>query len=544
MATDSTRTLSIRTRLYALVVALLLVGGVLGLLGLNGMARSVEGLDDVYDNRVVPLRDLKIISDEYAVSIVDAAHKARDGGLDPQKAGATMREAQKRIAERWSVYRATSLTREEAELAARAEPLMEKGNALVSKMAEGLEKGWMSELHPIVANEMYPVIDPISEAMQALIELQLDVARETHDRYVEEYKSLRAITITVIVVALAAGLAVAGWLIRSVVTRPLDEAGAFARQIAAGDLGANIRIQRNDEIGALMRALRDMQGELRRMVELIGNKAQDIAQSSEELSASSEHISEATDQQSQAASSMAAAVEELTVSINHVSDFAGEARTLAAGSGEAARDGARVIGDVVEDIQHIATTVDQAAEAVRALGDHSREIASMVNVIKAVADQTNLLALNAAIEAARAGEQGRGFAVVADEVRKLAERTSASTEEIARIVGLITTGTERAVLSMEKQVDEVKAGVEKAGHAGEAIGRIRKSSDEVVAAVAEISTALKEQSTASTEIAQNVERIASMGEENSGAVRESNSAARQLARLAEELQQSVLRFRL
>jgi methyl-accepting chemotaxis protein len=448
------------------------------------------------------------------------------------------------VAERWTAFTATTLTPEEAALVERTELAMAQGNALIDRMAASLEKGWMSEINPIVANELYPVIDPISEVMGELIDLQLDAARATYDEYVDVYASLRMATIAVIVLSLGAGLIVAGWLIRSVVTRPLDEASAFARQIAGGDLSADIRIHRNDEIGALSRALKDMQGELRAMVELIGRKAQDIARSTEELSSSSDHISEATEQQSQAASSMAAAVEELTVSINHVSDFANEARTMAAGSGEAAREGGQVIGDVVADIQHIAETVNQAAEAVRALGGHSRDIANMVNVIKEVADQTNLLALNAAIEAARAGEQGRGFAVVADEVRKLAERTSASTEDIARIVGLITSGTDRAVHSMEKQVEEVKIGVEKAGRAGNAIGRINKASEEVVAAVVEISTALKEQSSASTDIAQNVERIASMGEENSGAVRESNSAARNLAQLAEELKQSVMRFRL
>ncbi len=544
MARAANKAFSIRAGLLVLVVVLLAVGSGLGLLGLNGMSRTLEGLDSVYEDRVVPLRDLKIVADEYAVSVVDAAHKARDGAIDPKVSGAQMRAAQRTIAERWAAYRATTLTVEEAALAARAEPLMAQGNALIDRMAGSLEKGWMSELNPIVTNELYPVIDPISDAMNALIDLQLDVALATYEEYVGVYEFLRNLTLAVIVLAFVGGLGVSAWLIRSVVIRPLEEAGAFARQIAAGDLSAEIRVHRNDEIGTLAAALKDMQGELRGMVELIGRKAQDIARSTEELSASSDHISEATEQQSQAASSMAAAVEELTVSINHVSDFAGEARNLAAGSGAAAREGGEVIGDVVVDIQHIAETVNQAAEAVRALGGHSREIANMVNVIKEVADQTNLLALNAAIEAARAGEQGRGFAVVADEVRKLAERTSVSTEDIARIVGLITSGTERAVQSMEKQVEEVRRGVEKAGHAGDAISRIRSSSEEVVAAVAEISTALKEQSSASTDIAQNVERIASMGEENSGAVRESNSAARQLAQLAEELKQSVLRFRL
>jgi len=167
-----------------------------------------------------------------------------------------------------------------------------------------------------------------------------------------------------------------------------------------------------------------------------------------------------------------------------------------------------------------------------------------VTVIKEVADQTNLLALNAAIEAARAGEQGRGFAVVADEVRKLAERTSASTEDIGRIVGLITTGTDSAVRAMDEQVRSVQSSVTLAAEAGEAISRINAASQKVVTTVTEVSSALNEQSATSSEIARGIADIADMSGRNSESARAVDSSTRQLAQLSGQLRETVRRFRL
>ncbi len=538
------KTLKISTRLYLGVFLLLALAGWLGANGLIGMNRTLAGLDNVYENRVVPLRDLRAIGNEYAVAVVDAVHKVSDGSLEARAAASRMRQAQRTLAERWAAFRATELTAAEERLVARAGPLMREADALVERMAGLLERGQTREIALISADQLYPAIDPVTELIDELVEVQLHAARATYEEYHDIYESLVTATIVKIVLGLLAGLGGAIWLIRSCVTRPLDDARRFARDIADANLATEIRIHRHDEIGQLAIALREMRGALRTVVERISRNAEQIAASSEQLSAASGQISAATGEQTQAASSMAAAIEEMTVSINHVSDFAGDARRISETSGQSARDGKDVIEAVVADIRRIADAVNSASEAVRELGGHSREIATVVGVIKEVADQTNLLALNAAIEAARAGEQGRGFAVVADEVRKLAERTAASTNDIARMVGLITSGTERAVDSMERQVREVESGVKLAAQAGEAIGTINASSERVVAAVGEISTALVEQSSASTDIARNIERIASMGEQNNAAVQESAAAAQNLAQLATELQQAVGRFRL
>ncbi len=537
--------MKISTTLYALVCGLLSLTAIVGAAGLYGKSTTLEGLNAVYQDRVVPLRDLKIIADEYAVAVVDAVHKTNDGQMDAADAAKRMRTAQRTIASTWQAYLENSHVAQERILIERIKPLMLRADELVERLAVILESGTglRLELEAIAARQLYPVIDPVSEGLSQLIEVQLEAAQSVFEYEQRSFHVLFVAMTGSILIGIVVALGLSVWLIRRRLTEPLKDASRFALEITNANLTTDINIQRSDEIGMLAGSLREMRNALKGMVELIIQNANQIAASSEQLTASSEQISRASEDQSRAASAMAAAIEELTAGVNHMSDFAKNARSIAQGSGDASREGRDVIESIVTDIQKISESVKRSADEIRGLGEHSREIATVVHVIKEVADQTNLLALNAAIEAARAGEQGRGFAVVADEVRKLAERTALSTEQIARIIDNITKGTERAVASMDRQVQEVASGVEQATHAGEAIGKINLASDNVVSAVKEISGALDEQASASNEIANNVERIASSGEENYNAVRESANAARHLSDLAMQLQAAVGRFR-
>jgi methyl-accepting chemotaxis protein len=240
---------------------------------------------------------------------------------------------------------------------------------------------------------------------------------------------------------------------------------------------------------------------------------------------------------------MAASVEELSVSIDQMREHATDSNALAVRSGEAAREGRDVTRSASREMEAIAEGARQSAGIVSELGSLSTEISGIVNVIKEIADQTNLLALNAAIEAARAGEQGRGFAVVADEVRKLAERTASSTEQIGGMIARIQSGTQRAVEAMESDVGRANNGEQLARKAGESIEQIEQRASEVVRSVNEIQMALSEQSAAAKDVAVRVERIAQMTETSSSASRQTSTNASQVSALAGRLNQLMSGFR-
>ncbi|UCV09295.1 methyl-accepting chemotaxis protein [Dechloromonas denitrificans] len=316
-----------------------------------------------------------------------------------------------------------------------------------------------------------------------------------------------------------------------------------ARRLADGDLTTRFECTGSDELHAAGRDFNDMAVAFRQLLGRIQSDVQNLRAAAEQLASSSHQISTSTSAQSDSASSMAAAVEQMTVGVDHIAKNAQDAQDHSRASDQLATEGGRIVADVASEIQAIAETVNQSAAAVEELGQQSDQISAIVGTIKDIADQTNLLALNAAIEAARAGESGRGFAVVADEVRKLAERTAKSTQEIAGMIGAIQSGTATAVTSMKRGVERVASGVEQAMLAGDAIGKVQARSHQVADAVSEISVALREQTSASTEIAQNVERIAQMAEENNAAADGNAVTADSLRQLAETLSSEMARFR-
>ena len=319
-------------------------------------------------------------------------------------------------------------------------------------------------------------------------------------------------------------------------------ASAVTRRIAAGDLSTPIDCANGDQ-DSLLANIRSMQETLRAMIATIIGNAEQVAAAAEQLLHASERVADSARQQSDAAASMAASVEEMAVSIDQVRDNASEAHGISVDAGNISQEGASVIHNAATEMRKISEAVQSSSAIVEDLGHQSDQITSIVNTIKEIADQTNLLALNAAIEAARAGEQGRGFAVVADEVRKLAERTSHSTTEIADMVGRIQAGTRSAVSSMQAGVAQVSSGVELANQAGDSINRIRDGALRVTHVVNGITDSIREQSTASNQIAQQLEQIAQKSEESAVAVRNTADAARHLQSLSSSLHQAVAQFR-
>ena len=331
-------------------------------------------------------------------------------------------------------------------------------------------------------------------------------------------------------------------VLRSLGGEPL-EAVAVAQRIAAGDVSTAVAVRAGDT-GSLMAALARMRETLHAMITEVAAGSTRLASTAAELSSATRQISDSSETQSDAASSMAAAVEELTTSIEQVSGHSGEALRISRKSGELSEQGTAAVHGAAADMNEIAQSVDDMSAMMHSLEGHSTSISRIVHVISEIASQTNLLALNAAIEAARAGEQGRGFAVVADEVRKLAERTTQSTAEIGSMVQAIQEGTAQAVGHMQGWSSKVADGVARARGAGERMGEVRASANQAASAVSEINDALAEQSSTSAQLARNVERIARMSEENVKAVGSVSGQAAELEKLAAMLNTLVGHFKL
>ncbi|MDR1350336.1 MAG: methyl-accepting chemotaxis protein [Zoogloeaceae bacterium] len=346
----------------------------------------------------------------------------------------------------------------------------------------------------------------------------------------------------VIILSIGALVALFFSMLRSVI-HPLEKTRDLVVQVETEqNLGLRLQHAAHDEVGDMALAFNAMMEKLQGSFKQIAEKVGAVSSVVKSVASAAGQVAQSSANQSSSTSSMAASMQEMSVSISTVASSAGEAQLLAQHAGETSQQGGEIIERTANEMGAIATTVTEAARMIQTLGDESEQISSVVQVIKEVADQTNLLALNAAIEAARAGEQGRGFAVVADEVRKLAERTAQSTGDISNMIHKMQTSAREAVEGMGHVVQRVTAGQELAQEASTRIHEIRDEATQVSSAVTEISTALKEQNQASQDIARHVESIAQMTDENNAAAEEVASNTHTLNQLAHEVDATLQQF--
>jgi len=314
-----------------------------------------------------------------------------------------------------------------------------------------------------------------------------------------------------------------------------------AGQIAANDL--TVEITPRSERDVLGQSFSTMKFNLSSMVRQLGVNADELVSAASEISSSSEQMSRGANEQTEQVALVSKAIEEMTATVVESSQSATQASEASRSAAEMAGQGGAIVGETVEGMKTIAEVVKESAASIGQLAKSAEQIGEIIGVIDDIADQTNLLALNAAIEAARAGEQGRGFAVVADEVRKLAERTGKATGEITEMIKSIQSETNDAVRVMESGIAEVGKGRELADQAGSSLSEIVNMSRNVMDMIERIATAAEQQSSASEQIVHNVENISSVARETASGAQQSASAAEELNRQAEGLQQMVARFK-
>lgn len=329
----------------------------------------------------------------------------------------------------------------------------------------------------------------------------------------------------------------------SSISQAVREIDHVVDSFAQGDLTHRIGLSSNDELGNIASHFNAAGERLRQIMINVDQSVKAVFSAAADLQSSSRQISRDSEQESEAVQATAAAIEQITVSISHVADNSQEASKAAGDGLRVSEAGEATVRKAAAEMNSIAASVHESATLIDGLNERARQISSIVSVIRDIADQTNLLALNAAIEAARAGEQGRGFAVVADEVRKLAERTGNATGEITDMIGDIQRETANAVTSMETGSAQAKRGVLLAEEAAISLAKVHDGSQDTRVRIDEIADAMREQSAATTDIAQNLERISVMSENTNREVQTATVAINQLERLAEELRKEVATFK-
>jgi methyl-accepting chemotaxis protein len=400
--------------------------------------------------------------------------------------------------------------------------------------------GKQKEGFALLNGDMREAADKEMAAIDRLMLVKEKGAEERSKENVSEASSAAMKLLVVMLAGIACSI-VLGVVISRMIANPLRQ---IVQNIDNADLNSRFNTERKDEVGQLQQSFDRFVESLRQTLLKVAETAQAVASASSQISSSTEEMSSGAQEQSSQSNEVASAVEEMAKTIVENSKNAADTADTAKAAKQAAVDGGSVVGETIEGMKKIADVVSKSAATVEELGKSSDQIGEIISVIDDIADQTNLLALNAAIEAARAGEQGRGFAVVADEVRKLAERTTKATKEIASMIKKIQIETKGAVVSMGEGTKNVEDGLKLADRAGASLKEIERISVKVTEMVLQIAAASDQQSSASEQISKNVAASNQVTAETAAGTQQIAHAAEDLNRLTENLQELLAQFKL
>jgi methyl-accepting chemotaxis protein-1 (serine sensor receptor) len=508
--------LTIKSRLVFVIGFLSLLLVAIGAIGLVSLSAANGSLQTIYDDRLVPMGQL-----DHIVRTIDRNRMAIAETLngDPAVVGPKMDEVDRStatIAKTWEAFSANRLTAEEKALADKAyaslqkfqneglKPAVDAQRAVNVQMATEILQGPMAQHYAM-----------LQEQIDALIRMQLDVAKKEYERTQSLYGTVRMVSVAAILFGVLLAALIGTWLTRAI-SAPLEKAVKVARGVAAGDLEQNIEVRSRDETGQLLLALKEMSGSLVRTIDSVRHGTETIGVAAREIASGNADLSARTESQASSLEETASSMEELTQTVKQNAENARQANQLVVSASDVASRGGQVVGQVVSTMGSIK--------------DSSNKIVDIIGVIDGIAFQTNILALNAAVEAARAGEQGRGFAVVAAEVRSLAQRSAGAAKEIKALIG--------------DSVEKVDSGSKLVDEAGKTMGEIVSSVGRVADIMNEITAASQEQSEGIEEVNRAIAQMDEMTQQNAALVEQAAAAAQSMREQADSLAREVAVFKL
>ncbi|MBU5611380.1 methyl-accepting chemotaxis protein [Geomonas azotofigens] len=536
--------LKVGTKMLSAFLLVAVISAVVGGIGVLKIHQIDDADTRLYEGITAPLADVAQMSISFQrvrINLRDFVEAKEEGGR--QEALAMVNKLRKEIGDRSAVFEKALDTVEERQRFAEFKESRKIYGGYIDQVTGLVHAGKVEEAMALMHGDAKKAALHEQEQLNKLMELmekQGKIASDDNTRTANAAVLVMYIlVIAAMVVAVACGL-----VITRMITRPLHAAVAAASAIGAGDLTVSIEATSADETGQLMDALKAMAENLRHTIGKVADTSAQVASASTQLHATSEQIATGAEEVAAQAGTVATAGEQMSATS---SDIASNCQMAAEGAKRASRtaqNGAEVVERTVTVMGQIAAKVRDTSKTVESLGERSDQIGAIIGTIEDIADQTNLLALNAAIEAARAGEQGRGFAVVADEVRALAERTTRATREIGEMIKAIQNETKGAVIAMEEGVHQVEAGTTEAARSGGALKEILEQINDVAMQIHQVATAAEEQTATTSEISSNIVQITQVVQQTSQGAQESATAAARLHTNSEELQQLVKQFRL
>lgn len=526
---------------FAMIGTLMLI---LGVFALSQMSKIRSATEVLADSNVPSIKSLDRFA-EVSIRLRVLSYRLlvnRDPETQ-QKTIELMAMRNKQITDAQAVYEKLISTPDERNFYAQYVQLLGQYRQLEDRLKTLTRANNIDELQGLLNNEMVSNSDQMNVVLRKLVDINTAQLNEVKEQASREYDSAFNMVIGLLIAATLLTIVFAWMLIKSITT-PIATALLAAETIAQGNLTKPISIDGTDEAGRLLLAMKTMQDKLRDTLQGISGSATQLASAAEELNAVTDESARGLVQQNDEIEQAATAVNQMTSAVEEVARNATSTSQASRSAATSAGDGRDLVQETVSAIERMSGDVQGTAELIISLANESRDIGKVLDVIRGLADQTNLLALNAAIEAARAGEAGRGFAVVADEVRALAHRTQQSTSEIERMISSIQTGTEQAVSSMRNSTERAESTLNIAKGAGLALNTINSAVEEINERNMVIASAAEEQAQVAREVDRNLVNIRDLSAQSTNGANQTSAASTELSRLAIDLNGMVAHFAL